>query len=139
MMSGIRGKNTRPEIVLRKALFSRGYRYRLHDKRIPGNPDLVLRKHNAVIFINGCFWHGHGCHLFKWPKSRAAFWRKKIESNMARDRRNIDTCLEGGYRVAIVWECVFKGRGKLPFDDLLDTIECWLVGDMAFVDIHGVW
>jgi len=137
MMSGIRGKNTRPEIVLRKALFRHGFRYRLHDKRIPGNPDLVLRKYDAVIFINGCFWHGHGCHLFKWPKSRAEFWREKINSNMARDQRNLGACREAGYRVAIVWECALKGRGKLPFHEVTNKVIDWIRSDEPVLDLGG--
>ena len=81
MMSGIRGKNTRPELLIRKGLHARGFRFRLHDKRLPGKPDLVLPKYSAVIFVHGCFWHGHDCHLFKWPQSRREFWRKKITRN----------------------------------------------------------
>ena len=87
MMAGIRGKNTKPELAMRSALHRRGFRFRLHCKELPGKPDLVFRKFRAVIFVHGCFWHGHGCHLFKWPKTRSEFWQQKIHSNIDRDRR----------------------------------------------------
>ena len=88
MMSGIRGKNTKPELLIRKALFAQGFRYRLHDKLLPGKPDLVFPKYHAVIQINGCFWHGHDCSLFKWPSSSSEFWREKITGNRQRDAAN---------------------------------------------------
>ena len=86
MMAGIRGKDTRPELVLRTALHRRGFRYRLHRRDLPGTPDLVFPGRKAVIFVHGCFWHGHDCHLFHWPQTRADFWRGKIGGNIARDR-----------------------------------------------------
>ncbi|MBP8107790.1 MAG: very short patch repair endonuclease [Caldilineaceae bacterium] len=88
MMTGIRSKDTKPEMIIRKALHSRGLRYRLHDASLPGKPDLVFRKQMAVIQIQGCFWHGHQCHLFHWPVTRADFWFKKISDNRERDTRN---------------------------------------------------
>jgi DNA mismatch endonuclease (patch repair protein) len=81
MMSGIRSKNTKPEMQIRKTLYSRGYRYRLHSSVIPGKPDIIMRKYNAVIFIHGCFWHGHNCKLFRLPKTRTEFWENKINTN----------------------------------------------------------
>ena len=81
MMSGIKGKNTKPEFIVRKALFKRGFRYTLHNKNLPGKPDLVFARYKAVVFVNGCFWHGHNCHLFKWPKSNPEFWKEKITNN----------------------------------------------------------
>jgi DNA mismatch endonuclease, patch repair protein len=85
MMAGIRGKNTRPEMLVRRALHAHGYRFRLHRKDLPGKPDIVLPKYRAVIFVHGCFWHGHDCHLFKWPKTREDFWIQKIKNNQERD------------------------------------------------------
>ena len=87
-MSRIRSKDTKPEILVRKAIHAKGYRFRLHEKKLPGKPDLVLAKHRLVIFVNGCFWHGHDCHLFKWPKSRVDFWKEKISGNKNRDLKN---------------------------------------------------
>ena len=86
VMSRIRGKDTKPEMLLRRGLHGRGLRYRLHGAGIPGKPDMVFPKHRAVVFVLGCFWHGHGCSLFKWPRTRAAFWKTKISRNMERDR-----------------------------------------------------
>src|SRR5688500_15794308 len=86
-MSRVRGKDTKPEMLLRRGLHACGLRYRLHPKDVPGRPDLVFPRHGAVILVHGCFWHGHDCPLFKWPATRAEFWRKKIEGNRARDAR----------------------------------------------------
>ncbi len=106
MMSGIRGKNTRPEIAVRKYLHSRGLRYRLHDKRLPGKPDLVLRKYRSVVFVHGCFWHQHRrCKYAYMPKSNRAFWRKKLASNVERDKENRQQLRRLGWRVLVVWEC----------------------------------
>ncbi len=105
MMAGIQNKDTRPEFVIRHGLHKAGFRYRLHSNLLPGTPDMVLKKYRALILVNGCFWHRHECHLFKWPGGpRADFWREKIESNAKRDRRNLEAYLESGWRVAIIWE-----------------------------------
>jgi DNA mismatch endonuclease, patch repair protein len=108
MMSGIRSKDTKPEMIVRRALHKAGFRYRLHDGRLPGKPDIVLPKYRTVIFVHGCFWHGHLCKDFKWPKSRVEFWRAKIEGNVARDARNLELLERAGWRVAVVWECSIK-------------------------------
>jgi DNA mismatch endonuclease (patch repair protein) len=107
MMSGIKGKDTKPEIVLRRRLHSAGFRFRLH-QNLPGRPDLVFRKWNAVIFVHGCFWHRHECRIFKWPATRIDFWRAKIDGNAQRDTRNIAKLRAEGWRVAIVWECALR-------------------------------
>jgi DNA mismatch endonuclease (patch repair protein) len=107
MMSGIRGKNTKPEIFLRKGLHAEGFRFRIHAP-LPGRPDMVFPKWHAVLFVHGCFWHCHNCHLFKWPSSRPEFWRTKISGNLTRDEANITRLLEAGWRVGIVWECALK-------------------------------
>lgn len=125
-MSGIRGKNTRPELLIRKALHARGFRYRLHCKDLPGNPDLCLPKYRAVIFVHGCFWHGHDCHLFKWPKTRPEFWREKIGRNREVDEAALRALQSAGWRVATVWECAVKGSGRWSFDDLLAVLTEWL-------------
>lgn len=112
-MSKITGKDTKPEEIVRKYLFSRGFRYRKNDRKLPGTPDLVLPKYRTVIFVNGCFWHGHkGCKYFVWPKSNAEFWRKKIESNIARDRRNEIQLKNMGWNVLVVWECELRSAKK---------------------------
>jgi DNA mismatch endonuclease, patch repair protein len=125
MMSGIRGKNTSPEVAVRKALFARGFRFRLHDKRLPGAPDIVLPKFRSVIFVHGCFWHGHGCRAFKWPKTREEFWRAKIEGNIQRDLRVCRELRRRGWRVKIVWECSI-GKGKQCPEQLVDRLCAWI-------------
>jgi DNA mismatch endonuclease (patch repair protein) len=131
MMSGIKGKNTRPELVIRKALFARGFRYRLHDKNLPGKPDLVFPKYKAVIMIHGCFWHGHDCHLFKWPSSNTEFWRTKINRNQEVDERNRSKLLDKGWRVLEIWECALKGSKKLEFDILMELVTDWFQSDVT--------
>lgn len=108
-MSMIRGKNTKPEELVRKYLFSQGFRYRKNDKRLPGCPDIVLPKYNTVIFVNGCFWHMHeGCKYFVWPKTRVDFWTNKITVNHLRDKRNYMKLSECGWRIIVIWECELK-------------------------------
>ena len=113
-MSKIKGKNTKPEELVRKYLFSKGFRYRKNDKRYPGSPDIVLPRYRTVIFVNGCFWHKHeGCKFFVWPKSNAEFWEKKIQANVMRDKTKQQTLLEQGWHVIIVWECELKKEHRL--------------------------
>lgn len=108
-MSRISGKDTKPEELVRKYLFSKGFRYRKNVRKLPGTPDLVLPKYRTVIFVNGCFWHGHeGCKYFVWPKSNAEFWRQKIETNISRDRRKEAQLRDMGWNVMIVWECELR-------------------------------
>lgn len=108
-MSRIRGKNTKPEELVRKYLFSQGFRYRKNDVRLPGKPDIVLPKYKTVIFVNGCFWHKHeGCKYFVWPKNNDNFWKAKILGNSERDKNNYDKLTELGWKVLIVWECELK-------------------------------
>jgi DNA mismatch endonuclease (patch repair protein) len=123
MMSGIRGKDTKPEMLIRRALHARGFRFRLHDRRLPGRPDLVLPKYQTVIFVHGCFWHGHNCHLFKWPQTRLEFWRKKIEANKARDVQTLKTLRDAGWQTIEVWECALKGKDSVQLEKLVAGIE----------------
>ncbi|MBX5463847.1 MAG: DNA mismatch endonuclease Vsr [Steroidobacteraceae bacterium] len=108
-MAAIRGKDTRPEVLLRRALHAEGLRYRLHVGSLPGRPDIVLPGKKSVVFVHGCFFHGHACPSFKWPASNAQFWRSKIEGNKARDLRNIAALRADGWRVFVVWECELRG------------------------------
>jgi DNA mismatch endonuclease, patch repair protein len=122
MMSGIRGKNTKPELLVRHGLFAMGFRYRLHKKILPGKPDLVLPKYRTVLFINGCFWHGHDCELFRIPASNREFWKKKIAGNQANDARNHALLQQAGWTVISVWECAMKGKGRLEIPALIGKI-----------------
>lgn len=124
MMSGIQSKNTRPELLVRKYLHGRGLRFRLHAKNLPGKPDLVFPKYKAVVFVHGCFWHGHECSLFKWPQTRAAFWKDKIGRNRANDKRAFAALMADGWRICVVWECTL--RNIEDSDVLLDRIVDWL-------------
>ncbi len=113
-MSCIHGKDTKPEEIVRKYLFSKGFRYRKNDARLPGKPDVVLPKYKTVIFINGCFWHKHdGCRYFSWPKNNAAFWKEKILGNVERDQKNQENLRNLGWRVLVVWECELKKESRM--------------------------
>ena len=108
-MSRISGKNTKPEELVRKYLFSKGFRYRKNDKRLPGKPDIVLPKYKTCVFVNGCFWHGHeGCRYFRWPEDNADFWKTKIMQNRERDDKKHKELLKMGWKVLVVWECELK-------------------------------
>ncbi len=128
MMSGIKGKNTKPEITIRHKLFALGFRYRLHVRNLPGKPDLVFPKYKAVIFVNGCFWHGHDCHLFKWPTTNTDFWKDKIRKNIRNDSINTEQLLALGWRVFMVWECSIKNRFRFV-DETISDIARWLVSE----------
>jgi DNA mismatch endonuclease (patch repair protein) len=136
MMAGIRGKNTRPEILIRHELFVRGYRYRLHVSSLPGKPDLVLPKYRAVIFVHGCFWHRHGCALFKWPSTNVTFWRTKLLRNCSVDRRALKQLKIADWRVLIIWECSLKGVRSLEIDRVVETTTRWLHSRSRFSEIR---
>ena len=108
IMSKIRAKNTKPELLVRKYLYSKGYRYRLHDKRLPGCPDIVLRKYRLAIQVRGCFWHGHKCKLGGLPKTNRSFWKNKIKNNKARDRKNDRKLKHSGYKLLIIRQCYLQ-------------------------------
>ena len=137
MMAGIQGKHTRPELLIRQGLHRLGFRYTLHNKDLPGKPDLVFRKYKAVIFIHGCFWHAHDCHLFKWPGTRVEFWRQKISGNMQRDEKQQQQLEKLGWRGLIIWECALKGKYKLPFKEVINTSANWLQFDTQNAEIRS--
>ena len=126
MMAGIGGRNTRPELALRRALHARGLRYRLHDRKLPGTPDIVFRQFGAVCFIHGCFWHRHACCPYTTtPATRPDYWQTKFEANTERDRRDRDNLLLAGWRVAIIWECALRRAGG---SHVALELEKWLRG-----------
>jgi len=110
VMAAIKGKDTKEELCVRRFLFRQGLRFRVNDRRLPGKPDIVLPKYRTVVFLNGCFWHGHGCSHFRMPQTNRTFWEEKIRRNKARDEKNVARLLSMGYRVIVVWECELKGK-----------------------------
>jgi DNA mismatch endonuclease (patch repair protein) len=136
-MAAIKGKDTKPELIIRKGLHARGFRYRLHDRKLPGRPDLVLPKYHAVIYVNGCFWHGHDCNLFKWPGTRQEFWKEKIGANFARDQKNYAAIDKAGWRRAIIWECALKGPGRMDSEDVLTRVADWLASGEKMLTLRG--
>lgn len=134
-MAGIGPANTKPEMLIRRGLHALGYRYRLHVKGLPGKPDLVFPARRAVIFVHGCFWHGHDCALFRWPSSREEFWRAKIAGNIGRDQTVTAQLIDQGWRVLDVWECKLKGRERVPIGEVLSRCADFLEGDEVRLSI----
>ena len=138
MMSGIRGKNTRPEIIVRRLLHRLGYRFRLHRKELPGKPDIVLPKWHTVIFVNGCYWHGHeNCHLFRPPKTRTEFWINKIHGNQERDQKNYSALYNSGWKVVVIWECAVSKSLSLTDEQLEQLINAALATSDTLIDIRS--
>ncbi|WP_426281241.1 very short patch repair endonuclease [Lysobacter soli] len=136
-MSRIRGKDTKPELDLRRGLHALGYRYRLQDRSLPGRPDLVLTKHKVAIFVNGCFWHGHDCPMFKAPKTNSDFWARKIAQNRVRDAAMIAALRSLGWRVLTVWECAQKGPRRVPQPELIRRCSDFILGETQEAEIRG--
>lgn len=134
MMAGIKGKDTKPELVLRRALHARGFRYRLHSKNVPGRPDLVFPKHHAIVFVHGCFWHRHeGCRYTTTPSTRPEFWQAKFDANVIRDAAIRDQLIEAGWRVATVWECSLRKTDQLVAT--VGRLRTWLLSDNGQLEI----
>ncbi|TPE62588.1 DNA mismatch endonuclease Vsr [Sandaracinobacter neustonicus] len=136
-MAAVKGRDTRPELLIRKALHAAGLRYRLHAKQLPGKPDLVFPRHRAVVFVHGCFWHQHDCHLFRWPATRQEFWREKIGRNVVNDERSTQALRDAGWRVATVWECALKGRTRPDFGDAMQRLAAWIQTGEQTITIRG--
>lgn len=134
MMAGIRRKDTKPELTLRRAMHARGFRFRLHAKNLIGCPDLVFPKHQAVVFVHGCFWHRHdGCRYNTTPSTRQEFWRVKFEANIVRDRMVRATLLDDGWRVATVWECALRKAAQI--DAPIEVLSTWLMSKAKQIEI----
>ena len=132
MMAGIRGRDTKPEIQLRRAMHKLGLRFRLHEPKLPGRPDIVLPKYRALIFVHGCFWHQHGgCRFATVPKTRPEFWQAKFAANILRDKRNVADLQDKGWKVAIVWECHLKSNGSA---DIAENILEWLITSSSLLE-----
>ncbi|KWA24854.1 very short patch repair endonuclease [Burkholderia territorii] len=136
MMSGIRSKDTKPEMLVRRALHARGLRYLLHSPNLPGKPDMVFPKYRAVVFVHGCFWHMHDCKYFKLPGSRTGFWQEKLLKNSRRDQTVRDIVQSLGWRVLVIWECATREARLIDSDTLLiDTIVQWITGGAPSAEI----
>ena len=136
MMSGIRGINTKPEMLVRRLLHHNGFRFRLHVRELPGKPDIVLPRYHAVVFVHGCFWHGHDCPLFKVPGTREEFWREKIGRNQINDQKVKALLLAAGWRVGVVWECSIRGSGK-DIGNVASRLSDWLRSKEKEVEVRG--
>lgn len=137
MMSGIRSRNTKPERLLRKALHSLGFRFRLHDTKVLGHPDLVFPKYHAVLFIHGCFWHGHDCSLFRYPETRKEFWKEKIRKNQERDAEVRKVLAGAGWRIGVVWECALKGKYRIGLEESVNRIIFWVRSEQEGIEVRG--
>lgn len=136
-MAAIRGVNTKPEMRVRQALHALGLRYRLHVSELPGKPDLVLPRYKAVIFVHGCFWHGHECHLFKMPATRQDFWQAKISRNVANDEKADMALRDAGWRIGVVWDCALKGRTRLDFSEAMQGLAKWVRSSEPSITLRG--
>ena len=136
-MAAIRGKDTKPELLIRSGLHRLGYRFRVTRKDLTGKPDIVLSRLDAAIFVHGCFWHGHNCHLFRLPGTRTDFWASKISANQKRDETVRSALLSDGWRIATVWECALKGKARLDLQELLTHLTTWLEDDEGLFEIRG--
>ena len=130
-MAAIRSVNTKPELLVRRHLWKLGFRYSLNSGRLPGHPDIVLRKYRTCIFVNGCFWHQHGCKFTSRPKTRSEFWNNKFDNNVARDVKTLQQLSNEGFRVAVVWECSLK---KFP-DRATERLVQFILGNEEFLEI----
>ncbi len=135
MMRGIRSGNTKPEILIRKSLHRAGFRFCLQGSDLPGKPDIILPKYHAVIFVNGCFWHAHKCALFRWPATNAEFWKEKIEGNAVRDKKNMESLIKEGWRVAIIWECAIRLGKDFGSQEEISKLIVWLKGKEPLIEI----
>jgi DNA mismatch endonuclease (patch repair protein) len=136
MMSGIRRRDTRIEVAIRKALHARGLRYRTDVRSLPGRPDIVLPRWQAAVLVHGCFWHAHDCGLCRIPATRREFWRKKLEGNASRDRRNLEALLAAGWRIAVVWECALRDKDEQALINVADRLGEWVRGEERLIEFR---
>lgn len=136
-MRAIRGRDTGPELTLRRALHAAGLRYRLHQRGLPGRPDLVFPRFRAVVFVHGCFWHMHGCHAFKIPETRQDFWIAKLEGNRVRDVDQRSQLAAMRWRVGVVWECAIAGKYRRSIDEVVGHVHSWLESEELSLTLSG--
>jgi len=136
-MSGIRSRDTRPELIVRKGLHATGLRYQLHSRDLAGRPDLVFRSRRAAIFVHGCFWHGHDCHLFKVPGTRRDWWTAKIDRNRTRDAQAFEQLEADGWRVLTIWECSLRGKFALGSAEVVRQAAEWVRHGTRSTEVSG--
>ena len=136
-MAAIQGRDTKPELVIRKGLHARGFRFRLQGRDLPGRPDLVFPKYRALLWVHGCFWHGHDCSLFILPATRREFWQNKIERNRNRDDEVRHLLAESRWRQLTIWECAFRGPGRIGLEATIENAVGWLRSDMRYGEIRS--
>lgn len=136
-MSRIKGRDTKPELLIRRGLHAHGFRYRLHERKLPGSPDIVFPSYRVAILVHGCFWHGHDCSMFRMPETRRQFWSAKIAANQARDTRVHEALLALGWRVLTVWECCLRGVYRCPLESILDICEKFILGGEQTLTIRS--
>lgn len=137
MMAGIRSMNTKPELTIRRAFHKMGLRYRLHGKDIPGRPDMVFPRHGAVVFVHGCFWHGHDCSFFRLPSTRPDFWKAKITANRKRDNKVKTTVAEIGWRQLTIWECAIRGKDPKMVQKVVSRAARWIHSKEETLTLRG--
>ena len=137
MMSGIRAKDTKPEILWRRMLHKEGLRFQLHRRDLSGKPDLVFPRHHVALFVNGCFWHGHECRIFKWPKTRVQFWQNKIQHNRDRDLRVIEDLEALGWRCLVAWECALRGATEATIAAAGKSVAKWIRDGAGSAQLSG--
>jgi DNA mismatch endonuclease (patch repair protein) len=137
MMSGIRGRDTGPERLIRSALHSLGFRFRLHPRDVPGRPDLILPRYSAALFVHGCFWHGHDCSLFRLPATHRQFWRDKIRRNVERDAEVAQLLEQQGWRQLTIWECAFRGPDSIGIEETVRRTARWITSRRGRGEIRG--
>lgn len=137
-MSRIRSRDTAPEMLIRRGLHAAGFRFRLHQRQLPGRPDLVLPRYRTVIFVNGCFWHSHGCHISRLPDTRREYWQPKLDRTLQRDRDAAHALQSAGWRIVVVWECALRGRVRLAEGVALAQISDFIrTGTGTLLNIAG--
>ncbi len=137
MMAGIRGANTKPEIAVRSIFTRLRYKPEINCRELPGKPDIVLRRKKVAVFVHGCFWHGHNCHLFRLPASNTVFWKTKIDGNAVNDRLVVRSLKRKGWRVLVIWECALKGSGRINLQRIEGRVIKWLSSSTETCQIRG--
>jgi DNA mismatch endonuclease (patch repair protein) len=136
-MASVRQSHTEPELVVRRLMHRAGLRFRVADRRLPGSPDIVLPRWRTVVFVHGCFWHGHDCPLFKLPRTRTEWWRAKVASNINRDQRAVECLVAMGWRAITVWQCALKGKGRLASADLAAALSNAVRMNSSLTEVRG--